>query len=602
MKTNSINQGPRVHQTGNTVSSVESESQVDSKQTLLNDARRGPVSRDIRGESVYVSEPVYVSLANQRGGDSRSNPSLDACRHAWRASTEYSRFEPDLNELFQSLIADPDRLPNEIELDKCLPPSEAHLLAVNPFAMTQGMLAKSALAGGTTAYLTSFGLAELAAGATRAGGHTVPSWGQGIMAGMLHAVFAEVFGAALRGNRGTFASPANKAFDEALTKFCNEVEAAWAYGHDIDYAPLRTLLSEHFVPHVLSDEIAFSPFAVSGAVAAYINNTVISRLLAPADHKAAFEMATAAIRIALGAFVGGAGTAGAQHVLRQGIQGSPTPAPGKVHRPQRKAFLAWRHEYAFAQRQAILQVAELNIEQAKQRIRDKYTGYKNDKGDKGDKGKTKLSLEDAKRLNELEGLSIRVKEADFELTQKIKAESAVLKKETAALGDSEDPLSSLETLRADLESVTIQLAKKKENWPAVRSTMATAVANAAATAFGFLIPVMATAQTAITVQNSTVTEHYTQPVDDLTANGMLPISMIFSWMLLRRPLKIVVESGASTLAGMAGRLFHGLRPGPAADVATDVRAALDIQDAQEQRQGSTYAASSDSSDSIIELT
>lgn len=590
MNTKSIKRGLNVHQTSKTGGSVESASQVDSECGLLTEARKTAVPKPA------VAAPVYLSVAKKRGEDSRSNPNLEACRAAWQACTEYSRFEPDLNKLFQSLIDDPDRLPNAIELDQCRPPSEAHLLAVNPFAMTQGMLLESALAGGTTAYLTSFGLAELAAGATRAGGHTVPSWGQGIMAGMLHAVFAEVFGAALRGNRGTFASPANKAFDESLTKFCNEVEAAWAYGHDIDYAPLRALLSEHFVPHVLSDEIAFSPFAVSGAVAAFVNNTVISRLLSPADHKAAFEMATAAIRIALGAFVGGAGTAGAQHVLRQGIQGSPTPAPGKVYRPQRKAFLAWRHKHAFAQRQAILQVAELNIEQGKQRIRDKYST------DNGGRDTTKVSQDDAKRLNELEGLFIRVKETGFELTQKIKAESAVLEKETAALGDSEEPLSSLDTLEADVESVKAQLAKKKENWPAVRSTMATAVANAAAAAFGFLIPVMATAQTAISVQNTTITEHYTQPVDDLTANGMLPVSLIISWMALRRPLKIVVESGVSTLAGMAGRLFHGLRPDPAADVATDVRAALDIQDAQEANEGSTYAINSDSSDSTIELT
>ena len=46
-----------------------------------------------------------------------------------------------------------------------------------------------------------------------------------------------------------------------------------------------------------------------------------------------------------------------------------------------------------------------------------------------------------------------------------------------------------------------------------------------------------------------------QPLDDFTASGLMPVTMIASWMLTRKPLKVAVETGLSVMAGLAMRVY-----------------------------------------------
>ena len=514
-----------------------SASQADSMASMVREIRRGPVPQhrikpqprlDLKSTLAAADGPLYLAARDQQH-DARLQDADDR----WKAVTTDAPAEPALEGLFIALRDNPDRRLSAAELAFCLP-SEAHLDAVNPHAMPVGMQLGSVMAGGTTGYLTSFGLAELVTGMARASGHIVPAWGHGVMAGSLHGVMAEVFGSAIRGNRGVPGSPANKAFDACLKQFCDGVESAIVNGQPINFAPLRELVTRHLWIHLASDELAFSAFGVSGAAAAYINGIQLPSALPPALERAAYETTAALTRILLGAFVGGVGTAGLQHLLRPAIQGVPPPAPGKIHRPERLAYMEWKHATALEHRKVVLELARLNLEARF--------------------GQTPGS--DLPEVDRLNGERIQLAEALFELEQMIHAGGAALGRERAALGDTDEPMTAGATLRADMNSVRTQFSSKAADWSAARSTMALCVSNAAAAALGFLVPIAATAGAVTSLGNTTaVNDHYLQPLDDFTASGLMPVTMIASWMLTRKPLKVAVETGLSVMAGLAMRVY-----------------------------------------------
>ncbi len=540
----------------------------DSRTNLTHEARTDPKPRSGTTPK-YVLE---VAQAREEPGmtgptDQRSRTELKSASQRWKALLARTTPAETLKGLYWQLRQDPSRQLTGEELAYCVPTGPL-LDASNPYAMSVAMQLGSAVAGGTTAYLTSFGWAELMTGLARAGGNVVPAWGHGVMAGGLHSVMAEVFGAAMRGNRGLPASPANKAFDASLKAFCDGIESSLAHGQAIDFAPLQELVTRHLWIHLASDELAFSAFGVSGAAAAYLNGTQLPGVLPPELQKAAFEMTAALIRIVLGAFVGGVGTASLQHLLRPVIQGVTPPAPGKVHRPELLDYLEWKHDTTLQQRLVVLELADINLAGLIRAVRDRYQGQ--------DLTRTPAIAADVQELTRLVGEQIKVADARFQLRQKIQHGQQALTQERAHLGGTHEPMTAADTFRADMNSVRTQLASKKADWPAVRSTMALCVSNAAAAALGFLIPIAATAGAATSMANSTsVHDHYMQPLDDFTASGLMPVTMIASWMLMRKPIKVAVETGMSVMAGLVrkgyGACFGASDATPPGNAATPVQ-------------------------------
>lgn len=501
-----------------------SETSLRSHDALISFGKSHPQKKQTPGR--ITAKPAQVTILPNV--DPRKASDLAAIQASWKSAGEQSPADDALSYLYDELHKHPDRSLSDEEIAFCTPTDQA-LELINPHAMSVGMQVSSALAGGTTAYLVSFGASELLTASVRASGTPLPVWGHGLLAGALHAVFAEVFGSALRGNRGTYASPANKAFDTQLKAFCDGIEAAWAHGHAVNYAPLKELLSQHMGPHMLSDELAFSPFAVSGAVSAYLNKTLLEKLISPTHQRGAFEIGAAAVRIVLGAFVGGFGTAGLQHATRSVIQGSPPPAPGVAHRPERRAYMQWQYQTALTQRLAVLELGLVNLRARLASVlnRDAQQPIVHQIG----------RLQDA--ITGLEG--------------RLKANESKLQTELVKMDDTDEPLTVAKTTQLDVSGVRTQLANKVKDWSATRSTIATAIANSTAAAFGLLLPAIGVAQTLTPIGNQTVADPYIQPMNDVTANGLIPVSMIMAWMLMRRPLKMVVEMGMASVAGMAKR-------------------------------------------------
>lgn len=501
-----------------------------SNDALMGDLKRGPKKRN--ASQKLDARQIQAEMAPDI--DPRDANDLAEAHDLWAQSGEKTPADEALDWLYNDLRQHPHRSISDEQIAFCTP-TDRELELINPYAMSLGMQVSSALAGGTTAYLVSFGASELLTASVRASGTPLPAWGHGLLAGTLHSVFAEVLGMAMRGNRGTYASPANKAFDTQLKAFCDGIEKAWISGESVDYGPLKELVSKHLLPHMLSDELAFSPFGVSGAVAAYLNKTWLEKLVSPTHHRAAFEIGAAAVRIVLGAFIGGFGTAGMQHATRAAIQGSTPPAPGVVHRPERRAYFTWQYQTALTQRLAVLKLGLVNRRAAL------------------------AQTSDATAQQSITTEITTLRSAITTLEDRLKTNETRLQTELAKMADTDEPLTAAETTQLDASAIRAQLAAKAQNWPAVRSTIATAVANSTAAAFGLLLPAIGAAQTLTPVGNQTVVDPYIQPVNDITANGLLPVSMIFTWMLMRRPLKMAVEMG---MAGVAGILKRATTSGP----------------------------------------